>query len=80
MKEIRNLAELRESKCLSQADIARLLGMTQQGYGLIERGERNLKAKNIKRLADIYGVGTDYIIFLALGNNDKLLNQTGTAD
>jgi len=78
MGKIKTLAELRESKGLSQADISKLLNMTPQGYGAIERGERGLKAKNIKRLADIYGVGTDYIIFLALKNNEKLLNQTGT--
>ena len=79
MEEFKTLAKLRESKSLSQADIARLLNMTPQGYGAIERGERGLKAKKIKRLADIYDVSTDYIIFLVLNNNSKLLSRsTGT--
>ena len=77
--DIKTLAELRENKGFSQADVAEYLKMTPQGYGAIERGERGLKAKNIKTLAEIFGVGTDQIIFLALNNNGKLLNQADTA-
>lgn len=75
MKDITTLAELRESKELTQADVAEKLTMTPQGYGAIERGDRGLKAKHIKKLAEIFGVGTDRIIFLALNNNKKLLKQ-----
>lgn len=75
LDEIKTLAELRESRRLSQAEVARYLAITPQGYGAIERGERGLKARNIKKLAEIFEVGTDKIIFLALNNNDKLLKQ-----
>ena len=79
MNDIKTLAELRDSRGLSQADVARHLAITPQGYGAIERGERGLKAKNIKKLAEIFKVGTDKIIFLALNNNERLLKQTDTA-
>lgn len=78
MTQPKNLAELRESKGLSQAKVANVLGMTQQGYSIIERGERGLKAKNIKKLADLFKVSSDLIVSLALSDNDRLLNQTGT--
>lgn len=79
MKDVKTLADLRESKGLSQSEVANNLGITQQGYGAIERGERGVKVKYVKKLAELYGVETDLIVFLALNNNDKLLNQpTGT--
>jgi transcriptional regulator with XRE-family HTH domain len=79
LDDIKTLAELRENKEFSQAEVANRLGITPQGYGAIERGERGLKAKNIKKLAEIFGVGSDRIIFLALNNNKKLLKKSDTA-
>lgn len=78
MGDFKSLSELRESKGLSQAEVAKQLNLSPQGYGLIERGERGLKAFAIKKLSEIFNVGTDDIIFLALNNNVMLLNQTGT--
>jgi len=75
---INSLSELRDLKGLTQGDVAKKLGMTPQGYGLLERGERELKAKVIQKLSYIFDVPVDKIIFLALNNNRKLLNPTGT--
>ena len=77
MKEVKTLAELRKSKNKSQADTGKYLGMTAQGYSLIERGERSLKAVIAVKLAEFFGVSVNEIIFLSLNNNSKLLS-TGT--
>lgn len=64
--DIKTLAELRGNKGFSQADVAGHLKITPQGYGAIERGERVLRVKYIKKLAEIFGVKTDLIVFLAI--------------
>ncbi len=78
MSKFKSLAELRENKGLTQAGVAKDLGMTPQGYGLIERGERGLKAIAAKKLAEIFGVGISDIVFLATDNNQLLSRPTGT--
>ena len=75
---INSLSELRELKGFTQGDVAKKLDITPQGYGLLERGERELKAKVIQKLSHIFDVPMDKIIFLALNNNRKLLSSTGT--
>lgn len=78
MDKLKSLSDLRESKGLSQADVANHLGITPQGYGLIERSERVLKAITAKKLADIFDVDISDIVFLALSNNSELSRPTGT--
>lgn len=78
MSKAKSLAELRENNDKSQADVAKILGITPQGYGLIERGERGLKVEAAAKLADFFGVNVEEIILLALQNNNKLLQATGT--
>lgn len=78
MSDFKSLAELREDRGLSQAEVARKLNISQQGYGLIEKGDRGLNAPKIQMLAEILRVDTNTIISLALNNNNTLLCQTGT--
>ena len=74
----KNLSELRDAKRYTQKDVAIKLGMTPQGYGLIERGERELKVKTATILADLFGVAVEDIILLSLSHNKNLLDSTGT--
>jgi transcriptional regulator with XRE-family HTH domain len=76
--QYKNLSELRDAKRFTQRDVAEKLGMTPQGYGLIERGERELKVKTATVLADLFGAAVADIIFLSLQNNKNLLESTGT--
>lgn len=46
------LIELRGDR--SQQEIANLLGMTQQYYSLIEKGERGIQAKYFKRFETLF--------------------------
>lgn len=49
---------------LKQKDIAELLQITRQQYGLYETGRRDIPAEFIKILAKFYHTSTDYILEL----------------
>ncbi len=56
------LRDLREDKDLSQSDIARLLGLTnQQAYQRYESGKLELPMRYFIKLAEFYEVSLDYI-------------------
>ena len=53
---------LREEKNMTQAEIAQIIGVTSQAYGLYENGKRDISTENLKALSNFYGVTTDYIL------------------
>lgn len=55
------LKELRLEKGLTQANIAKGLGVTQQAISLYEKGERELKLKTLKKMADFFDVSVPYL-------------------
>lgn len=61
------LRELREAKQLSRAKVATDLGISRQGYGYYESGQRTPSVKVLKMLADYFDVTPDYIL-----NEDKI--------
>ena len=56
------LRDLREDKDLSQADMEKVVGATQQQYSRYETGITELPVRTLSILADFYGVSTDYIL------------------
>lgn len=62
------LQELRMKKGYSQADVARILNVTQQAYSRYERGDHELGYAAIIKLADFFQVSVDYL----LGRSDDL--------
>ena len=58
------LRELREDRDLTQTDIARVLGTTQQVYARYERGINELPLRHLQTLCHYYGVSADYILCL----------------
>ena len=66
---LRRLKDLREDKDLLQKEIANVLQITRQQYGLYESGERNLPIDKLYKLAQFYNTSSDYI--LGLTNNIK---------
>jgi transcriptional regulator with XRE-family HTH domain len=46
-----NIKEIRNSKNLSQKDIAQKIGMKQSGFGLIENGARGLSYSDLLQIA-----------------------------
>lgn len=56
------LRELREDRDLRQADIAAVLGTTQQVYSRYEKGINELPVRHLKTLCVYYGVSADYVL------------------
>lgn len=62
MAQYRRIRELREDHDLTQAELARQLGMKQPQYFRYEQGYRDLPTDILIRLADLYHTSTDYIL------------------
>ena len=56
------IRELREDRDLTQSDIAKLLGTTQQVYSRYEKGENEMPIRHLIKLCEIYKVSADYIL------------------
>lgn len=67
------LREEREAYNYTQKDIADKLGLTKGAYGCYERGVSSPDALTLLKLANIYGVTTDYLV--GNSNTRKPLNE-----
>ena len=67
MDYAQRLRGLREDSDKSQAEIAKLLGTSQQYYGKYESGERPLPIDRLYILCNYYGVSADYVLGLPKG-------------
>ena len=56
------IRELREDHDLSQADIAKVLGTTQQMYSRYENNTCEMPIRHLITLCDFYDVSADYIL------------------
>lgn len=63
----------REAKGLSQAQMAKKLGLAQQSYAAWERRNVALRADQLGQLAEILGIGADQL----LGNEAKPARAAG---
>lgn len=63
----KRIRSLREDKDMTQAEIAKILKMSQTGYSKYETGENDIPTAVLLKLADFYGTSVDYI----LGRTDK---------
>ena len=57
-----NLAQLRDEKGLTQADVANTLHVSRQAVSRWETGGAMPSTKNLKRLSELYGVSLDYLL------------------
>lgn len=60
--QYRRIRELREDHDLTQRDLAAELNMPQPQYWRYEQGYRDIPTDVLIKLADFYGVSTDYIL------------------
>lgn len=65
------IKDLREDRDLTQADVAKLLFITQQQYSLYENGYRDIPTTLVIKLADYYNTSTDYILGRTNKNQKK---------
>lgn len=63
----RRIRDLREDHDLTQKEMAKNLNCSQQVYSNYELGQRDIPTDILIKLAQFYGVSTDYI--LGLSNN-----------
>lgn len=56
------LKELRKNAQLTQADIAKVLNISESAYGYYEQGRNDISIGNIKLLAKEYNVSVAYIL------------------
>jgi len=61
------LRSLREDSDLTQAQVAAVLGTTQQVYARYEKGINELPMRHLRALCLLYGVSADYILGLPEG-------------
>lgn len=66
MEFSKKLVELRKDKKWYQTDVAKKIGVARATYGSYEQGNRQPDFDTLERLADLYGVSTDYL----LGRNE----------
>lgn len=66
---LRRLKDTREDKDLLQKQVAIILKITRQQYGLYESGERKIPVDKLMELAEFYNTSTDYL--LGLTNETK---------
>lgn len=64
------LKELRSKKKLTIAQVSEMLGINTNTYAKYERCERDVSTETLSKLADFYGVTTDYL----LGRDDTAPN------
>jgi transcriptional regulator with XRE-family HTH domain len=64
------IRQLRTDRGLTQQELADTLGITQQAVGRWEKGLASPDTPTLPRLADLFGVSTDYL----LGRTDKKNN------
>jgi transcriptional regulator with XRE-family HTH domain len=58
----RRLRKLRECRGLSQDQLGKLTGVTQQQVGFWERGDRGIKLEQAIKVADALGVTVDELV------------------
>ena len=58
----KHIRDQREDRDLSQAKLAKLLGMSQTGYSKYETGENDIPTAVLIKLADLYNVSIDYLL------------------
>ena len=58
----KRIRDLREDHDMTQAQLARILGMSQTGYSKYETGENDIPTQILIKLADLYGTSIYYML------------------
>lgn len=63
----------RESMKMTKEEFAKILGISGQYLGIVERGSSCLSVEKLKLLCDFTNLSADYILF---GKDNTLINST----
>ncbi len=58
----RRIAQLRKEKGLSQAGLAKTVGISREAIGKYERGEASASVETAKKIADAFDVTLDHLV------------------
>ncbi|TPG68928.1 XRE family transcriptional regulator [Brevibacillus laterosporus] len=72
------LAKLRTTKKITQADLAKKLGIARTTYAGYENGSRKPDPDTLQKLADVFEVSVDYL--LGRTDNPTNINKSGYHD
>lgn len=81
MKELHEeLRSLRNEKNISQSELAKYLGISQQAYSNYENNQREIPVKTVVALSKYYQISTDSLLGIestGLGSTDLSSNYLG---
>ena len=66
-----NLKSARKAAKMTQAEVAKVIGITQNGYSYWEIGKAKIDHESLTKLANLFGVTTDYLIGISEEADDK---------
>ena len=66
------LRKFRESQGWTQEQFAEKMGMSPQGYKMVERGTNNVSVSFLRKLHDRIGISSDYILYGESGDMEML--------
>ncbi len=66
------LKQLREQQKLTKKQVAVSIGITERAYIAYEYGERDVSTLTLSKLADFYGVTTDYLLGRETGDPEPI--------
>lgn len=69
----KRIQNIRENMNMSKESFAKLLGISGQYLGIVERGKSYLSIEKLKILCDITNLSADYILF---GKDSNIINDT----
>lgn len=62
MKKYEHIRNLREDNDLTQAQVGKIIGISQRAYSHYEAGTRDIPIEMLIKLADYYQVNLDYLV------------------
>jgi len=68
---IQKVKEFRLKKGLSQEQVAQVIGVSRPTYTAIEAGKQKLDLDEAQKLAKLFGIGVDELLFGAIPNIEK---------
>ena len=71
------LKELRKKKGLTQTEVAKFIGISQNNYSYWENGKVKIDNATLLRLADFFGVSVDYLLGHETTEADKRIKEIG---
>lgn len=60
--KLKRIRDLREDHDLTQAQVAKILSVTQRTYSRYENDDRSIPLEQLIKLADYYATSVDYLL------------------